>query len=186
MADGFLASAVALESWNAFMLLDFLSPCSFEHAIHQAKDKAKSQGLENVEFRVQDVYKMPEDWTETFDGVIGFDVLHDFPHPDKAVKELRRVLKVGGILVFRDIFSHGRIDDNISIQGSDMMYAVSLFESMPLSLHSGGIGAGTMWGREKIINCLKSAGFDDVLEPEPGCAQYVCIKKWTDGEISHA
>ena len=148
-----------------------------EDAIRQAKDKAKSQGLKNVEFCVYDVYKMPEDWTETFDGIIGFDVLHDFPHPDKAVKELRRVLKVGGILVFRDIFSHGRIADNISIQGSAMMYAVSLFECMPLSLHSGGIGAGAMWGREKIIDCLKSAGFDDVLEPEPGCAQYVCVKK---------
>ena len=155
----------------------FISVDLSEHAIHQAKDKAKSQGLENVEFRVQDVYEMLEDWTETFDGAIGFDVLHEFPHPDKAVKELRRVLKVGGILVFRDIFSHGRIADNITLQSSAMMYTVSLFECMPLSLHCGGIGASAMWGREKIIGCLKATGFDNVLEPEPGCAQYVCIKK---------
>ena len=148
-----------------------------DHAIQEANGKVKKQGLSNIEFRVQDVYKMPQDWTGTFDGVIGFDVLHDFPFPDKAAKEFHRVLKVGGILVFSDVFSHSRIADNRALNGAVMMYSVSLYHCMPVSLDAGGTGAGAMWGRERTIECLKAGGFDDVLEPEFGSAQYVCVKK---------
>ena len=148
-----------------------------ENAICQAKEKARNQGLQNVEFFVYDVCKIPEDWTETFDGVIAFDVLHDVPHPERAARELRRVLKVGGMLLVLDVFAHSRIADNSALGGSAMMYIISLYHCMPVSLHAGGIGAGAMWGRENVIDCLKAAGFDDVLEPEAGSAHYVCIKK---------
>ena len=149
-----------------------------ENAIRQAKEKARNQGLTNVEFCVHDVYKMPEDWTEAFDAVMGFDVLHDFPYPDKAAKELRRLLKVGGILTIMDVFAHSRISDNTVFKEASMQYIVSLFLCMPTSLYSGGTGAGAMWGREKAIDSLKTAGFDEVLEPQPGSAHYVCVKKW--------
>ena len=149
-----------------------------DHAIQEANRKAKSQGLSNVEFRVQDVFKIPEDWTETFDGVMGFDVLHDFPHPDKAVKVFHRVLKVGGMLVFSDIFAHSRIADNKALDDAAMIYTVSLYHCMPVALLGGGVGAGAMWGRERTIDSLKAGGFDDILEPEYGSAQYVSVKKW--------
>ena len=149
-----------------------------EDAICQAKEKARNQGLENVEFCVHDVCtKMPEDWTETFDGVIAFDMLHDVPYPERAAREVWRVLKVGGILLVLDVFAHSRIADNVALSESAMMYIISLYHCMPVSLHAGGIGAGAMWGRENTIDCLKAAGFGDVLEPEAGSAQYVCIKK---------
>ena len=149
-----------------------------EHAIRQAKVKARSQGIGNVEFWVYDVYKMPEDWTETFDGVMGFDVLHDFPHPDKAAKELRRVLKVGGLLAIGDIFAHKRVSDNTTLPMANIFYTASLYLCMPVSLHAGGIGAGAMWGRENVINCLQTAGFDEVIEPEEKKAHYICVRKW--------
>ena len=151
-----------------------------EKAICQAKEKAIDQGLGNLEFLVQDVYKMPKDWTETFDGVIGFDFLHDLPYPEKAAKQLRRVLKVGGIFSFMDIFAHSRIADNAKYSSSALMYTISLYHCMPVSLHSGGAGAGAMWGRERAIECLKAAGFDEVLEPERESGHYVCVKKWYD------
>ena len=149
-----------------------------EHAIHQAKTKSKIQGLGNVEFCVYDVHNMPDDWTETFDGVIGFDVLHDFSHPEKAAKELQRVLKFGGILSIMDIFAHSRIADNTTLPTATLLYTESLYLCMPVSLHAGGIGAGAMWGRVNVINCLQAAGFVEVIEPEEESAHYVCVKKW--------
>ena len=148
-----------------------------EHAISQAKDKVTKLGLKNLEFCVKDVYEMPTDWADSFDGVIVIDVLHDLPHPQRAAREFRHVLKSGGILAIFDVFGHSRIADNIGYSSASMMYTLSLYHCMSVSLYSGGEGVGNMWGRERVFECLKGAGFDEVLEPEEGTAQYVCFKK---------
>ena len=54
-----------------------------------------AKNLKNVTFEVQDATKLPPNWTEKFDLIICYLVIHDIGRPDLAVEELTRVLKKG-------------------------------------------------------------------------------------------
>ena len=53
------------------------------------------KNLRNVIYEVQDATKLPTEWTETFDLIVCYDVIHDMGRADLGVKELSRVLKKG-------------------------------------------------------------------------------------------
>lgn len=78
--------------------------CSAEHIeatdasqemIEQAKQGVKSAKLY---FSVQDMFHLPYA-DQSFDVVIVVNALHIVPEPEKALSEIRRVLKDGGVLV---------------------------------------------------------------------------------------
>lgn len=66
-----------------------------EAMIAQAKKQA---GSSRLHFSVQDATALPYA-PQTFDAVVISNALHIMPHPDRALKEIRRVLKPGGILI---------------------------------------------------------------------------------------
>lgn len=66
-----------------------------EEMIRQAKAKAHSSRLH---FSVQDATSLPYT-PETFDAVVISNALHIMPEPEKALAEIRRVLKPGGLLI---------------------------------------------------------------------------------------
>ena len=66
-----------------------------EDMIRKAKEKAHSCRLH---FSVQDATTLPYA-PETFDAVIISNALHVMPSPDKALSEIARILKSGGILI---------------------------------------------------------------------------------------
>jgi ubiquinone/menaquinone biosynthesis C-methylase UbiE len=70
-------------------------------AIEAAQEEAKNQGLANAEFRVADVYALdiPDD---SFDVVHAHQVLQHLSDPVRALREMRRVCKPGGIVAARD------------------------------------------------------------------------------------
>ena len=62
-------------------------------------EQAKKRGLpSNVTFSVADATKLPYK-TGTFDAVVIANALHIMPEPEKAVAEMKRVLKEDGILI---------------------------------------------------------------------------------------
>lgn len=63
--------------------------------IKQAKSKPRSSRLN---FSVQDATNLPYA-AKTFDAVIISNALHIMPHPEKALSEIRRVLKREGLLI---------------------------------------------------------------------------------------
>jgi len=69
-----------------------------EPMIEEAKKKAKEMGIKNVEFSVNDAYALPFD-NDMFDTVICNNALHNMKKPQKALSEIRRVLKQGGPLI---------------------------------------------------------------------------------------
>lgn len=73
-----------------------------ENMIAEAKKNPRLKGLY---FSVQDATNLPYA-DETFDAVMIANALHIMPEPDKAMGEIRRVLKKGGIL-FAPTFVHG-------------------------------------------------------------------------------
>ncbi|TGO12513.1 hypothetical protein BTUL_0087g00260 [Botrytis tulipae] len=72
-----------------------------ESVIEVANAKARDLGLKNCSFQIGDVMKLPfED--ETFDVVYTHQLLIHLPDPVKAIKEMRRVCKVGGFVACRE------------------------------------------------------------------------------------
>ncbi|WP_104473836.1 class I SAM-dependent methyltransferase [Microterricola pindariensis] len=70
--------------------------------VEQAQALATDSGLRNVRFSVGDVYALdfPDD---SFDVVHAHQVMQHLARPVDAMREMRRVLKPGGILAVRDV-----------------------------------------------------------------------------------
>jgi len=66
--------------------------------IEEVKKKTEEKGIENVEFSVHDAYSLPFD-EGMFDVVICCNALHNMINPQKALSEMRRVLKPEGRLI---------------------------------------------------------------------------------------
>lgn len=87
-----LGGAVAL--WEAADLSEAM--------IRQAKKLPHSDRLR---FSVQNAESLPFEHS-TFDAVVISNALHTMPHPDRALREIRRILKPEGIL-FAPTYVHG-------------------------------------------------------------------------------
>lgn len=73
-----------------------------ERMIANAEKYASNEGL-NIDFRVGDAERLDfED--DAFDVVVARNLLWTLPHPEKALREWRRVIKPGGKLVVSDGF----------------------------------------------------------------------------------
>lgn len=69
-----------------------------QEMIRAAQKKAQESNIENVRFEVQDANALFYP-SESYDAVIIANTLHILPEPEKALKEIKRVLKPGGILI---------------------------------------------------------------------------------------
>lgn len=66
-----------------------------------AKAESLCEGETKTIFQVADVTKLPFD-DNTFDAVIELDLLHHVPNWHKAIREIHRVLKKGGVFLMKD------------------------------------------------------------------------------------
>jgi ubiquinone/menaquinone biosynthesis C-methylase UbiE len=73
-----------------------------EAMIAKARARCEAAGLENVSFRIGDAHHLPFEAGQ-FDGVVSRLAMHHFADPGRAMREMARVLKPGGILVIADI-----------------------------------------------------------------------------------
>lgn len=83
-----------------------------EDMIKQAKTKSNSSHLH---FSVQDATDLPYT-NETFDAVIISNALHIMPNREKALSEIRRVLKQDGILIAPTFTAAGSLSGRIRIR----------------------------------------------------------------------
>jgi SAM-dependent methyltransferase len=77
---------------------NFISVDISEDSINEAKLQIKLSEIKNVEFKQADIYKLPFN-DNTFDSVIICFVLEHLHNPNEALKELKRVLKQGGVMI---------------------------------------------------------------------------------------
>lgn len=110
-----------------------------EDMIEQAKSKSHSSRLH---FSVQDATDLPY-VKETFDAVFISNALHIMPYPEKALSEIRRVLKKDGILIAPTFTAAGSLGGRLRIR------------IMELS----GFRVFHKWTPEGYIKFLESNGF---------------------------
>jgi ubiquinone/menaquinone biosynthesis C-methylase UbiE len=79
-----------------------------ENQLEYARVSAAEQGLANVRFEPANVYELPFP-DNTFDVVFSHAVVEHLGDPMKALKEMRRVLKPGGLLGVRDADRAGEL-----------------------------------------------------------------------------
>ncbi len=69
--------------------------------VSMVESRLRAAGLSNIEGRTADVHKM--DFAgESFDAVYMVGVIGEIPEPEKAIKEMHRILKPGGLLAFTE------------------------------------------------------------------------------------
>jgi len=118
-----------------------------------ARALARRLGVRNVSFRQGNIFELPFP-DETFDVVFSQTVLFHVPHPEKALAEIKRVLRPGGLVALRD-----GINASIFVSPDDPLVR-DLSRVVRLgALRSGGnpdvgLELGTL---------LDAAGFDDVF-----------------------
>ena len=69
-----------------------------EPMIEKAKEKMEEKEIRNIEFSVEDAYSLPFD-NKTFNTAICNSALHNMINPQKALLEIKRVLKPDGRLI---------------------------------------------------------------------------------------
>lgn len=128
-----------------------------EEAIDTARTEAELLGLTNIQFQVKDAATLDE--VAQYDLITTFDAVHDQSRPDLVLKGIHRALRSDGVYLMQDIRASSYVDNNLDHPAAPLLYTVSCLHCMTVSLASGGMGLGAMWGEEMALEMLEEAGF---------------------------
>ena len=143
---------------SRFLGLDFS-----EEAITYARYEASARKLKNLEYRVMDLSSFDEKADlSAFDFITTFDAIHDQGKPLNVLKGIRRALKPDGVYLMQDISGTSHVHKDIDHPIGPLLYTVSCMHCMTVSLAQGGEGLGAMWGEEKTLEYLRTAGFSQI------------------------
>ncbi len=131
-----------------------------EEGVAAGRAEAKQLGLTNTTFDVQDAAKI--DATKQFDFITTFDAIHDQAKPDVVLGNIATALRDDGVYLCVDIAGSSHVEHNMDHPMAPMLYSVSTFHCMTVSLALDGAGLGTMWGQEVANEMLAAAGFGNV------------------------
>ena len=153
-----------------------------QEAIDEARRQTKKQQIENIEFMKLDAASLSDNLNlkGLFNYVTAFDAIHDQTRPQEALLGIHHILAPGGSFSMVDIAAGSNLADNLSHPMGPFLYSVSLMHCMPVGLVEGGAGLGMMWGREKAVEMLKIAGFQQIevcqIPEDPFNDHFFCRK----------
>lgn len=142
----------------AFPASQFLGVDISDSGVAAAREEAELLGLDNARFVVSDSAEL----SGTYDLITAFDVIHDLARPERALSAVAGALRDGGVFLMGDIAASSKLEENIGHPLGPTLYTFSVFYCMTVSLGEGGAGLGTVWGRQRALQMLGEAGFDDV------------------------
>lgn len=131
-----------------------------EEAIATAQSEVSYQGLTNIQFQVKDAAKLDE--MEQYDLICTFDAVHDQAEPDVVLRGIQQALRPDGTYLMQDIRASSHVDGNLDHPAAPLLYTISCLHCMTVSLSTGGMGLGAVWGKEKALEMLRDAGFTSV------------------------
>lgn len=129
------------------------------HAISRAVENARDAGVDNVALHAAAAETLPAD--PTYDLVLTLDCLHDMPHPEAAMKAIRRAIKEDGTWLIKEIRTSSNWSDNLRNPLLAMMYSSSVATCMSSAMSEpGGAGLGTLGlDAELLASMCRQAGF---------------------------
>ncbi len=131
-----------------------------------ARKAAAAEGVgDRLRFEVIDVTHGIQG---TYDIATAFDVVHDVQDPPKLLRDIRRVLRPGGRFMIMELNVADDLAANAGPLGA-LLYGVSPFYCMTISLARGGLGYGTAGmppGRLRELS--EKAGFRDFRRVDVG------------------
>ncbi len=134
-----------------------------EEAIDYARENAKHNNASNVRFEARDLTTFNDDAPERhYDFITSFDAIHDQARPDRVLAGIYKALKDDGVYLMQDIAGSSNVTENLDHPIAPFLYTASTMHCMTVSLAYGGLGLGTMWGKEKALEMLDAAGFKNV------------------------
>lgn len=154
-----------------------------EQCISVAERHLAESGLSNVTFSRDDVMNLPDSLHGRFDWALTYDVIHDLPQPGKALEEISRCLRPGGVYVMADLHTpRGRC----GLAGDDTameLFGLSTFLCLPASAGEGGHwGPGAAWSVEEAQALVRQVAGLELVETassQPYFAFHLCRKKET-------
>lgn len=129
-------------------------------SIKKARQYAELEGLKNIHFEIQDAATLDEQ--HEYDLITVFDAIHDQADPAKVLNNIYQALRPGGHYLMQDIAASSHVQNNMEHPISPLLYTLSYMHCMSVSLAQGGVGLGTMWGKELALDMLNNAGFGAV------------------------
>jgi SAM-dependent methyltransferase len=149
-----------------------------EDAIAAAQKESAEKGLTNTTFEVKDAATI--DGSQQFDFICVFDAIHDQAKPDVVLAGIAASLRPGGSFLCVDIAGSSHVHQNLGHPIAPMLYSVSTFHCMTVSLAYDGAGLGTLWGQELATRMLADAGFTSIethnIPEDPINVYYVATK----------
>ncbi|MBT34098.1 MAG: transcriptional regulator [Thalassobius sp.] len=127
--------------------------------IKSAQNKARIRCLNNITFKQEDLLAYSP--TNKYDLITAFDVIHDLAFPDKVLQLVNNWLNDDGTFLMMDINASSHLENNLENPFAPFLYTASTLHCMTVSLAQGGMGLGTVWGKEKAVEMLKEAGFSN-------------------------
>jgi hypothetical protein len=96
----------------------------------------------------------------------------------EALRGAHHLLAPGGVFSMIDIAAETEPAQNLEHPMGPFLYTVSLMHCMPVGLANGGAGLGMMWGRQKALEMLAAAGFEQVtvvpMDHDPFNRHFFC------------
>ncbi len=129
-------------------------------AIANANAEAQMRKLSNIQFQVKDAATLDE--RDRYDFITTFDAIHDQAKPDVVLQNIYNALRPDGVYLMQDIRAATDVGSNLEHPIAPFLYTISCLHCMTVSLAYGGMGLGTMWGKEKALEMLSEAGFTQV------------------------
>ena len=171
LQDGIRVCDLGCGEGSALMLMAKAFPRSSfagidisKEAITSARHEAGKQHIGNLDFMILDAGLLPDNRNleKSFDYVTAFDAIHDQTRPLDALKGVHFILAPDGVFSMVDIAAESSLANNRSHPMGPFLYTVSLMHCLPVGLVDEGAGLGMMWGRQKAVNMLKTAGFQNI------------------------
>ncbi len=134
-----------------------------DDAIAAGRAQAAAWGLVNVTFEVRDVAQLGV--REGFDFVTTFDAVHDQADPAAVLRGIADSLRPDGVYLCADVAASSRLEENLDHPLGPVIYTISTFHCMTVSLALDGAGLGAAWGEQTAVSMLADAGFTSV-EPQ--------------------
>ncbi|HXJ23518.1 MAG TPA: class I SAM-dependent methyltransferase [Polyangia bacterium] len=140
---------------RAFPASSFLGIDPHAPSIQRAHRRAAEAGLPNLTFAASPVDALEAD---EFDLIVAIDTVHDMVDPVGALRAMRRLLALGGMLFWSEPTGSREPLENRNPQAR-LRASLSPFHCLTVSMAAGGAALGTIIGEAGARDLAAAAGF---------------------------